>query len=180
MANEDFVGYTRYRIYVFSVYWVCTVITTVGYGDYSGGTTLEYCYTMSIEFFGMILFASIQIAVQQVIDHNPDYEHYVHEVDQRINEWLLLLESSNFSINMPSDLHETVKQGLWQSFRCDNKTIINEYNFYQELSPKLQNELVQEVFGKIISRFSEFFTDCEQQFINNLIMNLSYNTFEHG
>ena len=36
VAIEDFAGYSKYRMYVFSVYWVCTVITTVGYGDYAG------------------------------------------------------------------------------------------------------------------------------------------------
>ena len=42
LADEDFHGMTNYELYVFSTYWVCTVITTVGYGDYAGGTTLEY------------------------------------------------------------------------------------------------------------------------------------------
>ena len=51
------------RLYVFSIYWVCTVITTVGYGDYSGGTTLEYEYTMCLEFFGLLVFATMQTAV---------------------------------------------------------------------------------------------------------------------
>ena len=60
------------------------MITTVGFGDYSGGTTLEYCYTICLEFFGMLLFASIQIAVQQVVKHDPKYDHYVTEIDQRI------------------------------------------------------------------------------------------------
>ena len=41
-ANEDFHDMSNYQLYVFSTYWVFTVITTVGYGDYSGGTTLEY------------------------------------------------------------------------------------------------------------------------------------------
>ena len=59
LANEDFAGSTQTQIYIFSVYWTCTVITTVGFGDYSGGTTLEYIITICIEFFGMILFASV-------------------------------------------------------------------------------------------------------------------------
>ena len=45
-ANSDFHGMTNYQIYVFSTYWVFTVITTVGYGDYTGGTTLEYEVTL--------------------------------------------------------------------------------------------------------------------------------------
>lgn len=59
MANDDFKDYTPYRLYIFSVYWVCTIVTTVGYGDYTGGTTLEYIYTMFIEFAGIVVFAQV-------------------------------------------------------------------------------------------------------------------------
>ena len=42
LENEDFKDYSDFQLLIFSIYWVCTVITTVGYGDYSGGTTVEY------------------------------------------------------------------------------------------------------------------------------------------
>lgn len=42
---------------IYATYWVCTVITTVGYGDYTGNTTLEYEFTFAIEFLGFIIFA---------------------------------------------------------------------------------------------------------------------------
>lgn len=60
---DDFADYSNYRLYVFSVYWVCTVVTTVGYGDYAGGTTLEYTYTLLLMFFGMVVFSTLQVAV---------------------------------------------------------------------------------------------------------------------
>ena len=63
MANSDFEGLTIYRLYIFSVYWVCTVITTVGYGDYSGGTTLELIITICLEFLGLVVFSLLQVAV---------------------------------------------------------------------------------------------------------------------
>ena len=59
IANEDFNDLSDRQLLVFSTYWVCTVVTTVGYGDYTGGTTLEYIFTFSIEFFGIIIFALI-------------------------------------------------------------------------------------------------------------------------
>ena len=44
------------KLYIFVTYWVYTVITTVGYGDFIGGTTLEFLVTILIEFFGIIVF----------------------------------------------------------------------------------------------------------------------------
>ena len=39
-------------MYIFSYYWCFTVMTTVGYGDYSGGTTREYLLSLLLEFVG--------------------------------------------------------------------------------------------------------------------------------
>lgn len=63
MANSDFHEYEYFQLYVFSTYWVCTAITTVGYGDYNAGSTLEYEVTLGIEFFGLVVFTVLQITV---------------------------------------------------------------------------------------------------------------------
>jgi hypothetical protein len=36
-------------IYIASIYWVITTLTTVGYGDLKGQTTEEYLFTMGVE-----------------------------------------------------------------------------------------------------------------------------------
>lgn len=59
LANEDFHGMSDLSLIVFADYWVCTVITTVGYGDYSGGTSIEYMFSIAIEFFGFVIFATL-------------------------------------------------------------------------------------------------------------------------
>jgi len=46
--NDDFDPENHWHIYIFSFYWVIEVITTVGYGDYSGSTTYEYIYSMGL------------------------------------------------------------------------------------------------------------------------------------
>jgi len=38
--------------YLFSLYWVFETFTTVGYGDYTPGTTAEYGITILFEFIG--------------------------------------------------------------------------------------------------------------------------------
>lgn len=59
IANEDFHGMANIDLIIFANYWVCTVVTTVGYGDYVGSTTLEYYFSILLEFFGFVIFATL-------------------------------------------------------------------------------------------------------------------------
>ena len=88
MANKDFEGSSKYQIYVFSVYWVCTVVTTVGYGDYFGRTTIELMYTIFLEFFGLVVFTVLQVAVIQVVNHDTSFDSYSTRMDQSVIFWL--------------------------------------------------------------------------------------------
>lgn len=87
-GNSDFEGYTVYRLYIFSAYWVCTVITTVGYGDYAGGTTLELLVTICLEFLGLVVFSVLQVAVLQVVNYDSDFNSYLTATEQRTTVWL--------------------------------------------------------------------------------------------
>ena len=49
------------------------MITTVGYGDYSGNTTLEYLFSLSIEFCGFVIFAVLQMAVIEIMQIDNHY-----------------------------------------------------------------------------------------------------------
>ena len=81
-ANSDFHGMDNYQLYVFSTYWVLTVITTVGYGDYSGGTTLEYQLSIFIEIFGLLVFTLMSSAVSRVVNSKYHFRHYIQERSQ--------------------------------------------------------------------------------------------------
>lgn len=70
---DDFRGQSKTNLYCFSVYWVCTVLTTVGYGDYAGTTSLERIYTFLLEFFGLVVFSVFQVAVELVVNDDPSF-----------------------------------------------------------------------------------------------------------
>ena len=54
-----------------------TVITTVGYGDYSGGTTLEYEVSLFFESFGLAVFTLLQMTVMRVVSSKYNFHHYI-------------------------------------------------------------------------------------------------------
>lgn len=63
IANEQIQKYDNYQIYVFAAYWIFTVITTVGYGDYTGGTTIEYLISIVLEFTGLCVFSVLMYMI---------------------------------------------------------------------------------------------------------------------
>jgi hypothetical protein len=52
------------NMYSFVVYWVFSLITTVGYGDFVGGTTAEYLVSLLIELTGFIVFSILNMLME--------------------------------------------------------------------------------------------------------------------
>lgn len=58
---------TKGDLYISSIYWSITTLSTVGYGDFKGFTTTEYLYTMGVEFIGIGFFAFIMGSLNRII-----------------------------------------------------------------------------------------------------------------
>ena len=65
--GEPYVEYERFDLYVTSVYYVVTTMSTVGYGDISGGTTLERIYCIMLMLIGVVAFNLISGALGALI-----------------------------------------------------------------------------------------------------------------
>jgi len=61
-------------IYITSLYWVVTTLTTVGYGDIYGTTEEEYIYTMIVEFIGILVFSIIMSTVNSFLSAQGDID----------------------------------------------------------------------------------------------------------
>ena len=57
----------NFTVYIASIYWVMTTFTTVGYGDISGNTELEYFYQMIVEIIGIGFFAYLMGNINSLI-----------------------------------------------------------------------------------------------------------------
>ena len=61
-------------VYITSLYWVVTTLTTVGYGDIFGKTEQEYIYTMIVEFIGILVFSIIMSTVNTFLSAQGDVD----------------------------------------------------------------------------------------------------------
>lgn len=48
------------------MYWACTTMTTVGFGDYTGKTSMEYVVSMICELYGLILSSLLLGIIVQI------------------------------------------------------------------------------------------------------------------
>jgi len=75
--SEMISGYTREQKYILPLYWIFTLFSTVGYGDFYGSTKGEYLITVLFMFIGILIFSMISFLVVKVINDNYDFEESV-------------------------------------------------------------------------------------------------------
>jgi hypothetical protein len=83
--------YGAFEEYVFALYWTFTVLTTVGYGDFTGGESLEYCYTMGLQFLGLTFFASLTGLLSSLLTTGGGYDEMVSEKQEETAIWVMKL-----------------------------------------------------------------------------------------
>ena len=56
-VQDDFKDKGDYWLWTFSFYWIWEVFSTVGYGDYVGGTREEFVFSIALELIGLTFFS---------------------------------------------------------------------------------------------------------------------------
>jgi hypothetical protein len=164
-------------LYIFVFYWVFTLIGTVGYGDFTGGTTGEYLVSIAMEYTGIIVFTILTLFVNQLIASGLSYEKFIGEKFRVLEEWIVKVERCNWPRNLDPSRLVAIRKNLEDAFEYDFNVIIEEFHFYQNLSPHLRSELMVELFGPFEKKFNLFFGELERLFINEIVINLFARTY---
>ena len=56
------------------MYWIFTLFTTVGYGDFYGRKNVEYLVTILFEFFGIVVFSILSFLVVRLLEREYDFK----------------------------------------------------------------------------------------------------------
>lgn len=77
-------------------------------------------------------------------------------------------------------LYKDMTEVIDDAMKYDYNMIIEEFDFYLQLSPKLQNDICLLLFKDFMKNFSHFFDSCELGFRNELIINLFVRRYPSG
>lgn len=136
MNNEQFQSYDDFKLMTFVYYWMFELYSTVGYGDFAGGTKYEYSFTLLLEFIGILIFSSITILSSNVMARQFDYEKFLSDKVGLQAVWMLKLEFSSRKSLDPRDF-QTIRKTILTSLEYDYNTILEEADFFGELPQKL-------------------------------------------
>ena len=146
-VGDQYTGEDRYPLYVTSFYWITETITTVGYGDYSGKQNDELIFTMLLQFIGLIFFSLLMAAIKDTLFRNTRFDNLIEEKEENLELWVSQLEEANKKKTMTMHMYYEIKRYLKDAMLYDHNMIIEEYEFFDQLPPSLQLEVVDHVFG---------------------------------
>ena len=89
-GNTDFES--NQAMYIFSLYWTFTTLTTVGYGDYYGSTSREYIVTLLYEFIGFCYNAILISIMSTVFSAEVSFEDLLAERMDGLLIWMKKIE----------------------------------------------------------------------------------------
>ena len=75
--------------------------------------------------------------------------------------WIKRIEKSKKPHYLHPALAKTIEDNVSDAFRNDFNNVLEDYDLYQILTPKMQTELIDVVFSDFIKKFSHFFSSCE-------------------
>lgn len=168
--------------YIFAFYWIFEVITTVGYGDYAGSTPDEYIFSIALEFMGLTFFSFLMGSINGIFNTSDNFDDLIEEKLDSLDMWIKKIEKSNKPFHIQPTLYNDIRKYVEQAFLYDFNLVIEEFQFYQQITPKMQTDLIQNtrVFKEFEKSFNHFFEECERGFTNELIISMYCRIYTPG
>ncbi len=117
-------------------------MSTVGYGDFAGTTKIEYLSTLLLEFGGLIVFAYLSFFLMKIQTGSFDYDQFLSEKFDQLDVWIANIESLNEKQSLDTALFLKIRKAAYEAIQYDFNEVIEDFNFYQSMPVKLQNNLV--------------------------------------
>ena len=112
-GDPNFNLYGPEEVYVFSMDWVFTVLTTVGYGDYAGLNSTEFVFSIGLEFCGLTFFALLTGLIAPLVTPEKDYQGMLMEKTGDLDIWIKKLQQANSTIcnyYLPPNLYLNISE----------------------------------------------------------------------
>lgn len=170
--EETYVGNAELneeQIYVKTLYYVITTISTVGFGDIYPTTSKEIAFVMFIQFLGVVIFAYLTGNITSILMNMNQREKMLSEKEINLDKWFLDLNSSKKG-KLQEDLQKNIKDYFMYYWENDHSSLLTETNFLMRMPLDLRNKFMDYLFSDEIQEFNVFFADLDLQLKYQLLL----------
>ena len=150
-------------VYLSSIYFLITTVTSVGYGDITGNTFTEFCFQIVILLVGIIAYSWLISSLSNYVKENNSQNEIFSKKVNMLNE--ILLEHPN----MPKELYDKIYLHL-EYINLRHKK--DKSSLIDSLPHTVKKSLLYEMYRPIIDNFNFFKNFKNSEFINKVISKL--------
>jgi hypothetical protein len=164
--------YNHIGDYILSLYWAVYTISTVGYGDVTPVSTIEYFYTMLIEFIGVLFFAFLMANASTLITSYNIIQQARIQKQINLDKWLLKLDKNKPDGPFDPKLFTAIKLYFEYMWRNDHSYAIEDIQYLKRMPPNLHNKLYKELFRYKVEKFDFYMQDFPKKLKYALVANI--------
>ena len=150
-------------IYLSSIYFLITTVTSVGYGDIIGKTITEFYFQIVILVVGIIAYSWLISSLSNYVKENNKQNEIFHQKINMLNE--IKLEHQNMSKELYDKIYLHLEY-INQKQKKDKSSLIDS------LPHTVKKNLLYEMYKPIIENFNFFKNFKNSEFINRVISKL--------
>ena len=162
---NDFQNYSLSNLYMISVYYLITTMTTVGYGDIASESIVEIIFRIILLAVGIIIYSWLISSISNSIN-KQSYASMNYS-----NECLLLENIRREHTDLPFEVYNGIKKHL--EYKHFHQQIYDKNLLINSLPYSLKNNLIFSMYKIEIKRFDFFKGISNTNFLSEVLYNFS-------
>lgn len=159
-------------IYITSFYWVIMTFTSVGYGDVTGSTILEYVYQVVVMMVGICFFGYMTGTFQQLLSDFNDVEP-VQEYQEELDQWLINLNHAVRDRDVSAWTYSAIREFHSCNFYKNTDAILHT-QLFQNLKPRMKKLVLDLIFKPYYKIFETALKGCQIEFMRMIFEHCQY------
>ena len=160
-----------FDMYIMSIYFVFTTLTTVGYGDITPFTNTEKCFTIILMWFGAGFYSYLIGSLTSFLKSSDSASAKVKAKHQGFKEF-------SKAINLSPEISDRVKRFIKMNYHKSYTENVHIDLILKDLPSNIREKIMNHVnIG--ICKGIDFFKDKPHNFVNSIIRHLQLCSYTH-
>jgi hypothetical protein len=155
--------YNYLEVYPISMYFITSTLSTVGYGEFVPGTSIEIIIVMILELLGLAVFSYV-LGVLSSIRGQKSIHRIITKKQENIEQFLNDLNEARKDVDIPLEVYVDSIKTIGATYKYNVKYLFSMFGFFEHMKPITRKRLVLITLQDIYVQFKDFFWNEHLEF----------------